>query len=216
MKFKRVGLVALLGSLGIGLGACTDGYGYSGVNVGVGSGFYNDGYYGGGAGYYGDPYYAGGFGGAYAPSYYGWYNNYYYPGTGAFVYDRYRRPYRWNDSQRRYWEGRRGNAQVRQNWGDFRRDVRGERRDYRGDIRDNRQAYRNGQITREQFRQGRRDARREYRGDVRQDYRDLRRQNRAEGVRTPRPQGAFRPGGRGDGFRGRGGGFRGGRGPNPR
>ena len=43
MIFKRFGVVALLGAMGIGLGACTDGYGYSGVNVGVGSGFYDDG-----------------------------------------------------------------------------------------------------------------------------------------------------------------------------
>ena len=42
-------------------------------------------------------------------------------------------------------------------------------------------------------RRRRQEARREYRGDVRQDFRDLRRQNRAEGYRTPRPDRAFRP-----------------------
>lgn len=187
MFLKRLGLTALLGGLALGATACTDGYGYSGVNVGYGS-----------AGYYGDPYddgygYGGGYGGyGYAPSYYGWYGDYYYPGTGAYVYDRDRRPRRWSDGQRRYWEGRRGNAQVRDNWQDFGRDVRRERRDYRGDVRENRQAYRNGTITREQFRDGRQDARREYRRDVRQDYRDLRRENRAEGYRAPRPNGAIR------------------------
>ncbi|WP_294233994.1 hypothetical protein [uncultured Sphingomonas sp.] len=77
------------------LGGCTDGYGYSGVSVGAG--------YGGGyaPGYYG---YGGGYG--YAPSYFGWYDNFYYPGTGVYVYDAYRRPYRWSDTQRAYWEGR--------------------------------------------------------------------------------------------------------------
>ena len=48
-------------------------------------------------------------------------------------------------------------------------------------------------ITATPFRDQRREARREYRRDVRQDFRDLRRQNRAEGVRTPRPNRAFQP-----------------------
>lgn len=193
MFLKRLGLLSLLGGLALGTSACTDGYGYSGVNVGYGS-----------AGYYGDPYYDGygygGYGAGYAgygaPSYFGWYGDYYYPGTGVYVYDRYRRPQRWNDNQRRYWQGRRQygfrDRDVRANWRDFGRDVRQERRDYRGDIRENRQAYRNGTINRDQFRQGRREARQEYRRDVRQDYRDLRRGNRAEGYRTPRPNGALR------------------------
>jgi len=201
--FKRIGMaVALLGA-SLGVSACaTDGYGYGGVSAGYG-------------GFYGDPYH-GGYGAAYAGAGYGWYDGFYYPGTGAFVYDRYRRPQRWNDGQRRYWQGRPGygNPQVRANWRDFRRDVAGERRDYRGDLRANRQAYRGGTIDRGQFLQGRRDARQEYRSDVRRDYRDLRRQNRALGVATPRPNGAFRatPGGRGSGARGPGGRGHGGRG----
>lgn len=170
-------VATLAGGLALCTAACTDGYGYSGAGVGYG------------VADYGGPY-------GYTPGYYGWYNDYYYPGTGAYVYDRARRPYRWNDDQRRYWQSRPGygNRQVRQNWQEFGRDVRRERRDYRGDVRDDRQAYRNGTITREQFRQERQEARREYRGDVRQEYRELRRQNRAEGVRTPRPDRAFRPG----------------------
>ncbi len=175
MFLKRWAMLGL-GGLVLATTACTDGYGYSGVNVGYGT-----------AGYYGDPYYGGG-GVGYAgiPSYYGWYGDYYYPGTGVIVYDRYRRPHRWNGDQQRYWLGRRGgwgNREVRANWQDFGRDVRRERRE----------AYRSGAITRDQFRDGRRDAAREYRRDVRQDYRDLRRQNRAEGYRTPRPDRAFRP-----------------------
>jgi len=204
----RLGLMAVLAAA-MGLSACADDYGYGGLSAGYG-------------GYYGDPYYAGGFGGPALG--YGWYNDYYYPGTGYYVYDRNRRPYRWSDGQRRYWSGRPGygNPAARANWADFRRDYRAERRDYRGDLARNRDALRAGTITRDQYRQGRRDARTEFRRDVRQDYRDLRRDNRAVGAPTPRPDRAFgRPGGgRGEGF-GRpgggrggfgGGGFRGGRG----
>lgn len=191
--FRIATRLGLVGLLGLGAAACTDGYGYSGVNVGYGGGYYDPYFDGYG---YADPYY-GGFGGfGYAPSYFGWYNDFYYPGTGIYVYDRDRRRYRWNDTQRRFWEGQRGryarNPQVRENWADFRRDYRQERRDYRGDLRSNRQAFRDGTITREQFRDGRRDARQEFRRDVRQDYRETRRENRAirqanPGVRANRP-----------------------------
>ena len=73
---------------------------------------YDDGYYGGmsvGTGYYGGGYYDDYWGpGSYYPGYYnGWYNGYYYPGSGYYVYDRGGRRHRWNDGQRRYWEGRR-------------------------------------------------------------------------------------------------------------
>jgi hypothetical protein len=87
------------------LGGCAydDGYGYGGVNVGTG-------YYGGGS-YYDDGYgYGNGWGGGYGyqPSNFGgWYSDYYYPGSGYYVYDRGGKRYRWNDGQRRYWEGRR-------------------------------------------------------------------------------------------------------------
>src|SRR3546814_6614847 len=60
----------------------------------------------------------------YAPSYYGWYGDYYYPGTGVYVYDRYRRPHRWSSSQQRYWS-RRGEHYRREN------------RDWRGDQKGN-------------------------------------------------------------------------------
>ncbi len=96
--------LGLSGALLLGGCAYDDGYGYGGVNVGTG-------YYGGG-GYYDDGYgYGNGWGGGgygYQPSYYGgWYSDYYYPGSGYYVYDRGGKRYRWNDGQRRYWEGRR-------------------------------------------------------------------------------------------------------------
>ncbi len=120
LKLAALGLIAA-----VGMGGCTDGYGYSGVNVGYNSGGFYDGY---GDGYYGGygagGYYPAGFGGGY----YGWYGDYYYPGSGYYVYGRDRRAYRWNDQQRRYWEGRRGpnrnwgNGQGRPNWQGFDRD----------------------------------------------------------------------------------------------
>jgi hypothetical protein len=111
---------------------CTtyDDYGYGGVSVGYGRGGYYDPYY--------DDYW-----GYYASSpYWGWYGDYYYPGTGIYVYDRYRRPYRWNDdiriywTQRRdYWDGRDRRGDYRENWRDFDdgdiRHYRRERRRYR-------------------------------------------------------------------------------------
>lgn len=89
---------ALLGAAAT-LGACTGGgYGRSGVAVGYNSGW-------------GNPYW-------------GWYDNYYYPGTGAYVYDRYRHRRAWNDVQRGYWLQRRndwrGERRWRNNWRDFR------------------------------------------------------------------------------------------------
>ena len=106
MVLGKTGWAALMAAGLLALGGCTDGYGYSGVSVGAGyGGGYAPGYYGGGYGY--------------APSYYGWYNNFYYPGTGIYVYDRYRRAYPWNDGQRAYWQGRRdawrGGA-IRDQW----------------------------------------------------------------------------------------------------
>ncbi|MBH1992623.1 MAG: peptidase [Sphingomonadaceae bacterium] len=88
--------MGLAGALALGGCAYDDGYGYGGVNVGTG-------YYGGG---YDDGYY--GSSGYYQPGYYnGWYDGFYYPGNGYYVYDRGGRRQRWNDGQRRYWEGRR-------------------------------------------------------------------------------------------------------------
>ena len=132
MILKRLGLASLVIGLGIGAAGCTDGYGYSGVNVGYASG-YGDGYGGYGNGYGGNGYYGAGYGGVGA-GYFGWYGDYYYPGNGVYVYDRYRRPYRWNDGQRRYWEGRRGNYRGDRNWNGFDRST--DRGGYRG-------AYRN-------------------------------------------------------------------------
>ncbi|MBX3594114.1 hypothetical protein [Sphingomonas sp.] len=111
MHIPRFVTGGLIGAAALGLAACTDGYGYSGVSVGYGSAGY--------AGTYGDPYW-------------GWYDGYYYPGTGYYVYDNYRRPMRWSDGQRRYWE------QRRQGWRGDRRAMRDNWRDYRRDRRDRR------------------------------------------------------------------------------
>jgi hypothetical protein len=140
MILKRLGLASLVIGLGLGSAACTDGYGYSGVNVGYASG-YGD-YYDDGFGGYGNGYYGAGYGGGLSGGYFGWYGDYYYPGNGIYVYDRYRRPYRWNDGQRRYWEGRRGNYRGDRNWNGFDRD--GDRRIWNG----NRQYQRNDGMNR--------------------------------------------------------------------
>jgi len=150
--------ILLAGSMA--LGGCAYGYGgygspYSGVSVGVGygSGYGYPGYGYGGYGSYGnygyggcyDPWSgAGGYGG-YDPygfpyggygygscggSYWGWNDGYYYPGTGYYVYDRYRRPHVWSDSQKRYWSERVEKARrtegtssrpLRENWSGFNR-----------------------------------------------------------------------------------------------
>lgn len=100
--------LALGAALLAGLGGCADDY-YGG---------YGGGYYGGG--YYGS-----------AAPYYGWYGDYYYPGTGVYVYDRYRVARRWSDADRAYWQGRRSGwrgGQFRDNWRGFNRGRRGFRR----------------------------------------------------------------------------------------
>jgi hypothetical protein len=113
---------ALALTAAVGLAACTTPYGYNGVSVGVGTG-YGDPYYGSGYGYgYGAGYPGYGYGAGYPgygygmgyPGYgyasyapWGWYDDFYYPGSGYYVYDRYRRPIVWTDEQRRYWEARR-------------------------------------------------------------------------------------------------------------
>jgi hypothetical protein len=133
MSLVRLRNVVLLAAAGLGLSACgydRYGYGYGGLSIGVGSGGYCD-------PYYGDCYY--GRGSAYSDPWYGWYGDYYYPGFGIYVYDHYRRPHRWNDDHRHYWEGRRGRFGDR-NWNDRRWERwdgwdRNGRRDWRGDGR---------------------------------------------------------------------------------
>lgn len=91
----RAALIAA--SAALGLSACMgDDYGYGGMSLGYGSGYY------------------GGY------PYYGWYDDFYYPGTGYYVYDRIGRRHSWSDSQRRYWEGRRGDRRYRENWSGYR------------------------------------------------------------------------------------------------
>jgi hypothetical protein len=106
MRVSQLRFLALAAASGIALSGCAygmygDPYGYSGVSVGIGSGYGYDGYGG-----YGYPYGGYGYGyGGYDP--FGWYGDYYYPGSGIYVYDRYRSRRVWNDDQRRYWRERR-------------------------------------------------------------------------------------------------------------
>lgn len=99
MKPRILRNLVLISAASLGLAACTDGYGYGGVGYGYG-GYYND-YYDGG--YYGSPYY-------------GWYDGWYYPGTGYYVFDNRGTRRRWDDGQRRYWEGRRHNREANPQW----------------------------------------------------------------------------------------------------
>lgn len=163
MYVPRIALAALALIGGVSLSGCNQGYGYSGVSLG----------------------YAGGYGGpVYGNSYWGWNGGYYYPGSGVYVYDRYRRPLRWNGAQQAYWEGRRAgwqgarNAQIRDNWRDFDRDRRGDTRAYFQERRQDRADFRSGSITRDAFRADRRQDNRAFNRELRQDRRDLFRSNR--------------------------------------
>jgi hypothetical protein len=179
--------LAAVAAVGAALGGCaTYGpYGYSGVSVGYGSGYYDDGYYGGYG--YGYPYRGYGYGygsGVYGGPYGGWYNNYYYPGTGIYVYDRNRRSYRMSDAQRRYWQQQRilrqRNPEIIQNRRAYRVDRRGDNRAYRVERREDRRALEGGMVTREQYRADRQQDRRVYRQERREDRRELRRQDRED------------------------------------
>ena len=95
---------AVVAVAAIGLAGCTayDNWGYGGVSVGYGSGYYEP--------------------------YYGWYDGYYYPGTGYYIYDRYGSRHRWSDRYRRYWEQRRPDRGYRDNWSGYRAERRADRR----------------------------------------------------------------------------------------
>jgi len=206
MNLKRLGLIGAVLGIGLATSACTDGYGYSGVQVGYGNGGYYGDPYGGGYGY-ADPYQVGGFG----SPYYGWYNDYYYPGTGIYVYDQYRRPYRWNNTQQRYWQGRRnnwrGDRNFNNNWGGFQRNgVDGRQyqgnRGYDGGRDGIRDGVRNYQRSPGVNTDGRRDDRRDgYRG-----YRGNRGVEAGGTVRTDAVNPSMNRGDRGDRGGRRGGG----------
>jgi hypothetical protein len=179
---KRIAIAACGIAAAVGLTGCVDDYGYGRSSYGVYGGYgagYGDGYG------YGPGYYDGGYG--YAGSF-GWYGDYYYPGTGVYVYDRYRRPHRWNSAQQRYWLGRRNYAyggvrpqdrrEIRQNWGAFRQDRQGDRQAFRQQRQGERQALQSGVINRDQFRTQRREARQSFRQEQRGDRRALGRANR--------------------------------------
>ncbi|WEK46727.1 MAG: hypothetical protein P0Y56_00070 [Candidatus Andeanibacterium colombiense] len=124
MSFPIFRPALAIGAL-LAVGACSsygDGYGYGGrVSYGYNSGGrYSDDFY--------QPYYSG---------YYGWGGDYYYPGTGFYLYDRSGKRHRWNDSQRRYWEGRRGDSrEPTENWGGYRDHEGRDYREYRGNGHD--------------------------------------------------------------------------------
>lgn len=100
--------MALAATAFLGLSACStyDGYGYGGAS------------YGASLGYASSPYY-------------GWYDDFYYPGTGYYVYDRVGRRHAWNDGQRHYWQGRRGQGRPRSNWNGYRGGLSAEARQQR-------------------------------------------------------------------------------------
>lgn len=179
MRVLNLRTAALALVAGIGLSGCAYGP-YSGLGVGVG---YGDGYG------YGDPYYGGygyGAGYGYGDPYYGWYDGFYYPGTGYYVYDRYRRPYRWTDSQRRYWEVRRdrarrnGVSQIISSWGRFEDGSSAAVRQQSVNVR-NQQAQRQFGVERQQVRSERQQARSE-----RQSARSSAREERIERRRSRR------------------------------
>ena len=115
MRKRTLFTTALVVAAGIGLSGCVeDGYGY-------GLGSYGSGYYGD---YYGDFY-----DGSYGTPYYGWSDGYYYPGSGYYVYDRDRRPHRWNNNQRNYWEKRGKNWRGNHRNDEWRGFQRGPRQD---------------------------------------------------------------------------------------
>ena len=88
---------------------------------------YDESVYGGASIGYGAPdYYGYGYG--------GWYEDYYYPGSGYYVFNRAGVRYRWNDRQRGYWQGRRGDGHHdrRDNWSGYRDSNGRDYRDHRG------------------------------------------------------------------------------------
>ena len=98
----RIPYISLLAAGALALGGCAD---YYGGGLGYGS------YYGGYGGYYGSPYDGGYYGYGYGYDPFGWYGDYYYPGVGVYVYDTHHNRHYWDDSQQRYWSGRRSQYQ---------------------------------------------------------------------------------------------------------
>lgn len=170
--FKKAVLAA---AVTVGLAGCSSyGRGYSSVGLGYGTG----GYYAPGA-----------FGGV--GSGYGWYDDFYYPGTGYYVYNRAGQRTRWNDNQRRYWQGRQYTLRDREDVRDFRqfrREGVQDRRAFRAERAEDRAALRSGAVTRDQFRADRQVDRRAFRQDQRSDRRAFRRdlRDRPAGVQRPR------------------------------
>ena len=186
MSILNLKTAALAIVAGVGLSGCAYGpYGGLGVGVGYGNGYY-DPYYGGG--YYSSRYgypYGSRYGYGYGSPYFGWYDGFYYPGRGYYVYDRYRRPHRWTDAQRRYWERQRGIAtssggvsRVIENWADFQNGPQTSNNVVRQRVVNNR-VVRTSPVVRERrvqtaMEQERRAARAEARAEARQERRERR------------------------------------------
>lgn len=185
MRVLNLRNAALALVAGLGLGGCAYGpYGGLGVGVGYGNnGYYgNSGYYGGYGSYGYSPY---GYNAGYGYSPYGWYDGFYYPGRGYYVYDRHRRPHRWTDAQRRYWERQRGIAtssggvsRVIENWADFQNGAQASNNVVRQRVVNNR-VVRSTPVVRERrvqtaMEQERRAARSEARAEARQERRERR------------------------------------------
>ena len=169
----RIPFITLIAGSALALGGCA--YGDMGLGLGYGSPYGTYGSYGYGSPYgsygsygygYGSPYgygssygygmYGSGYGYGGYGSPYGWYDNYYYPGSGSYVYDSYRRPHVWTNTQRSYWSSRqptvvttngvRTTRSVSPNWSGFNRSTavaqRQARQTARQTARDERQQTR--------------------------------------------------------------------------
>jgi hypothetical protein len=87
--------IALLAAAGLSLGACAANGVYAGGDAGLA---YNDGLY--------DPaacWNTGFLNYGFSSPYCGWYDGYFYPGSGNYVYDRYRNRHAWTGPQQQHW-----------------------------------------------------------------------------------------------------------------
>ncbi len=194
MSVSRLRSAAVLLAASVSLGGCAT-YGQMGgvgVSVGYGNPYASSRYgyspYGSRYGY--SPYGYSPYGSGYGSSpYWGWYDGFYYPGTGFYVYDRYRRAYRMSDRHRHYWMHRqrtvrspdRRTSEMRQNWEDFSRDGTADTRQTRVEPRDNRTAVRTSVTTRPQVRaESRSDDRQQARREQRTSQRRASQESRGE------------------------------------
>jgi hypothetical protein len=94
----RTKIALLFAAGGLSLAACSEG-----VAVGASTPAYADGYYAGGP--FLDQCWTNGWAGTFNYPYCGWYNGFFYPGSGAYMYDRNRRPHALTPAQQNHWAG---------------------------------------------------------------------------------------------------------------